>query len=430
MPGVDEGAGEMDIEAGLVIETILLCLVQFLISGGIAAFVVVSRMHEDKVFPRENRGSWCPRLLHRGRLHLVLSLTALEVVILPIIAIILFPILRDSLFGVEREFWMANLVPFLVIIALVAAVSVTGIGISTRNPRRFAFVSSYPLLPLYLVFRPLTGLFLRFVSLVFPDLPREFSTLFFLFPEPEEGREGFIEENGSKLMHSIVEFGVKKVREVMVPRIDIFALDIHTSLDDVRDKVARVGHSRVPVYDGRMDNIMGILYVKDLLRCSPAESGRMDLSQLMREAYFVPEGKKIDDLLREFQREKKHMAIVVDEYGGTSGIITLEDILEEIVGEIRDEYDQEAPLIRKTGTTEYTVAGRVNLGDLNDALKISLPTDEVDTLGGFVYNLMGRVPEEDEEVEYMGIRFKVNRLVGQRIAEVLLELHGKGKEDH
>ena len=161
--------------------------------------------------------------------------------------------------------------------------------------------------------------------------------------------------------------------------------------------------------------------MKDLVQIAPDGDGG-GLGKFLREAYFVPEGKKIDDLLREFQREKKHMAIVVDEYGGTSGIVTLEDILEEIVGEIRDEHDHEGPLLRQAGQDAYIVEGRMNLDDLGEALNIFLPAEEVDTLGGFLYNLAGRVPEEGEEIEFEGIRFRIERLEGQRIAEVLLTL--------
>lgn len=406
---------------------IALCLIKFVVSGSLTAFVIVSRMHEDKVFPKEMKGSWCPRLLHRGRLHLIITLVGLEMTVISILGVSFFNTLGAFLFGEARDFWRAGFAPFLVFIALIVLVTIVGIGVATRNPKRFAFGVAYLLLPLYVIFKPLTVFFLKVVSLAFPALPREIASPFFIFTAPEERGEGFIEENGSRLMHSIVEFGVKKVREVMVPRIDVFALDIHTPTDEIMERVSDAGHSRVPVYDGSIDRISGILYVKDLLR-SPAGANDAELERLLRDAYFVPEGKKIDDLLREFQLEKKHMAVVVDEYGGTSGIVTLEDILEEIVGEIHDEYDTEQPLVRETEKNEYAVAGRMNLNDLNDSLRLDLPSDEVDTLGGFLYNLVGRVPEEGETVEYDGVHFRIVRLDGQRIAEVHMRLPGGGKD--
>jgi CBS domain containing-hemolysin-like protein len=390
---------------------------QLVISGGFAAFGIVSRLHVDKVFPPEMRGSFCPRLMHRGRFHLIVALLGLETMVFSAVAVILARWIDAG------ASWQLALLSIVTAAASVTVVTVAGFGVASMNPARFALVASYVLLPVYLVFRPLAELFLRAVALVFPNLPREMASPFFLFPRTVDADSaGFIEDKGSKLIHSIQQFGVKKVRDVMVPRIDISALDIHTPLDEVREKVAGVGHSRVPVYSGSIDKIVGILYVKDLVKVPPGEQARLERGRLVRDAYFVPEGKKIDALLREFQRGKKHMAVVVDEYGGTAGIVTLEDILEEIVGEILDEYDHEPPLVRETGVRQYAVAGWVTIDQLNAALGVSLPSDEVDTLGGFLYNLIGRVPVEGEEVVHEGMRFRIDRLEGQRIVEVIVWL--------
>jgi CBS domain containing-hemolysin-like protein len=401
----------------MIVLLVFLFAAQFLVAGGFAAFGIVSRLHVDKVFPRRMRGSLCPRFLHRGRFHFMLSLIGLEAIILSLVALAIRRVVG------EPQVWQHALIPVLALAAGLIAVTIAGFGAASMNPARFALVSSYPLLPVYLLLRPLARLFLRVVALVYPDLPREMARPFFLFPGADGfAAEGFIEDKGSKLIRSIQEFGVKKVREVMVPRIDVFALDIHTPYEEIREKVASAGHSRFPVYDGSIDRIVGMLYVKDLLKIPPDETVRLDRGRLVREAYFVPEGKKLDDLLREFQRGKKHMAVVVDEYGGTSGIVTLEDILEEIVGEILDEYDHELPPVRQTGARQYVAAGSVGIDALNAALSVSLPADEVDTLGGFLYNLIGRVPEEGEEVEFAGVRFRISRLEGQRIIEVVIWL--------
>ncbi|MDD4857553.1 MAG: hemolysin family protein [Candidatus Krumholzibacteria bacterium] len=403
-----------------IVLLVFLFAVQFLIAGGFSAFGIVARVHEGKAFPAEMRGSLCPRLLHRGRLHLMLSLFCLEATVLSAIAVAA----QRGVFGGQEGY--QPIISILAIAFSVIVVTVAGSGIASMNPVRFALVASYPLLPVYLVFRPLAELFLRLVSLIFPNLPREMARLFFLFPAARAGAAGgFIEDKGSRLIRSIQEFGVKKVRDVMVPRIDIFALDVHTPIEEIRERVSGAGHSRVPVYDGGIDRIVGMLHAKDILKIPPGETVRLGRGRLLREAYFVPEGKKIDDLLNEFQRGKKHMAIVVDEYGGTSGIVTLEDILEEIVGEILDEYDHEPPLVRQTGPHQYVAAGRVAIDHLNAALSISLPSDEVDTLGGFLYNLIGRVPEAGEEVAFAGIRFRIDRLEGQRIVEVAIWLPEK-----
>ncbi|MCX5753994.1 MAG: hemolysin family protein [Candidatus Krumholzibacteria bacterium] len=407
----------MIAESRMIALLVLLVAAQFMVAGGFAAFGIVSRQHVDKVFPRRMRGSLCPRFLHRGRFHLMLSLIGLEAIILSLVT----PVFQ-SVVG-EPQMRQYTLISVLAIAVGLIAVTIAGFGAASMNPVRFALVASYPLLPVYLLLRPPVRLFLRMVALVFPDLPREMARPFFLFPGADGlAGEGFIEEKGSKLIRSVQEFGVKKVREIMVPRIDIFALDVHTPHEEIREKVASAGHSRFPVCDGSIDRIVGLLYVKDLLKIPPDETIRLDRGRLVREAYFVPEGKKLDDLLREFQRGKKHMAVVVDEYGGTSGIVTLEDILEEIVGEILDEYDHELPPVRQTGARQYVAAGSVGIDTLNAALSLSLPSDEVDTLGGFLYNLIGRVPEEGEEVEFAGMRFRINRLEGQRIIEVIVWL--------
>lgn len=411
----------MDLEPAHIFRLVFVLAVQCFISGGLSAFVIVSRMHEDKVFPCDMRGSWIPRWIHRGRLQLILILIGLEVLVVSLAALLMNRILVNIGFP-GTSFWMSHVLHGIIIAVIVLAVTLLGLIVSTRKPRRFAFVFSYPVFPFYLLFRPLAVLFVKFASLAFPYFLREIATPFFLFPEGGNGREGFIEDKGGRLMHSIFEFGVKKVREVMVPRIDVFAIDMHSSLDELREKISRAGHSRVPVYDGSIDRIVGILYVKDLVWTYRNDGQDVGVDRFVRDAYFVPEGKKIDELLREFQLEKKHMAVVVDEYGGTSGIVTLEDILEEIVGEIRDEYDQEAPLIRERGENEYEVAGRMNIGELNETLKIAIPADEVDTIAGFLYNLIGRVPGEGDEVQYEGIEFVVSRIDGQRISEVIVRL--------
>ena len=415
------GIMTMGFEPVHIFRVALILIVQCFISGGFSAFIIVSRMHEDKVFPREVRGSWVPRRIHRGRLHLILILVGLEIFVVSLAALLIFR-LFVNLGWLDGAFWMSHVLRGVVIAVVVLVVTLLGFIVSTRKPQRFAFLFSYPAFPFYLLLRPLADLFVRLASLAFPYFLREIATPFFLFPEGENGGEGFIEKNGGRLMHSIFEFGVKKVREVMVPRIDVFAIDIHGSLEESREKIARAGHSRVPVYDDSIDRIVGILYVKDLVRIPREGMQDVGIDRFVRDAYYVPEGKKIDELLREFQLEKKHMAVVVDEYGGTSGIVTLEDILEEIVGEIRDEYDHEAPLIRMRADNEYEVAGRMNIGELNETLKIDIPSDEVDTLAGFLYNLIGRVPGEGDEVQYAGIDFIVSRLDGQRISEVIVRL--------
>ncbi|HER44380.1 MAG TPA: CBS domain-containing protein, partial [Candidatus Eisenbacteria bacterium] len=331
-----------------MIVIMLLAAAQFLTTGGLTAFTRVSRMSGDRIFPRGSGADRCLRMIHGGRLHAAMILVAVQVVLL-VAASRALPASAGSV--LEWSGWKyrhaAAAVPVVEALILLAA-AVAGVGTGVRHPAWMARFVSYPFCPVYILLRPFSGLLLRIISLVFPDLPGELASFFMLIQHREEPGEGFIEKNGSRLVHSIVEFGEKKVREVMVPRIDVFAIEKGLTMTEVRDVLAGAGHSRVPVFDGNIDRIVGMLYVKDLVAVETGEDGR-GIEHLTREPYFVPEGKKIDELLREFQLKKMHMAIVVDEYGGTSGIVTLEDILEEIVGEIRDEFDHETPLVRKAG---------------------------------------------------------------------------------
>ncbi|MBU8922417.1 MAG: hemolysin family protein [Bacteroidales bacterium] len=416
----------MDSITILVARIFIFITAQIVIAGAMTAFPVLSRMHEEKAFPGESRGRRILRLLHRERLHLLLVLFLLEALLI-IVATVNLPGLFSGLLhpgGTNRI--TTGFIPALLSALAIAVSFIAGAGFATRKPRMVAVLVSYLVFPFFLLLKPLSVFLLKLVSIPFPDLPAEIALPLFLLPGSGEGSEGFIEKNGSMLVRSIVEFGEKKVREVMVPRIDVFAIDFQADIEDIREQVSEAGHSRVPIYDTSIDRILGILCVKDLVDTS-CEDESDDIRRLVREPFFVPEGKKLEELLREFQMMKKHLAIVVDEYGGTSGIVTLEDILEEIVGEIRDEHDQEGPLVRAMGENIYSVEGRINLDELDELLDISLLSDDVDTLGGFIFDLLGRVPEEGEEIEYEGMEFRIDRLEGQRIAEVVVRLPGKEK---
>lgn len=234
-----------------------------------------------------------------------------------------------------------------------------------------------------------------------------------------------LQDNEREMIHSIYEFGETEVHEVMVPRTDIVSIEDTAGIDTLRKVIQEKGHSRIPLYHEDIDNVLGIIHVKDLLTISvKKEKPAVDLQELARPAYFVPENKKLDDLLKEFQREKHHMAIVVDEYGGTAGLITLEDVIEEIVGDIQDEYDQEKPLYQKINESTYSVDAKIDLHELNEILDIDLPTEgEYESLGGFILTLTGYVPEVNEIVEYRHFTFKIDKVVRNRIIRVILRIH-------
>jgi putative hemolysin len=233
----------------------------------------------------------------------------------------------------------------------------------------------------------------------------------------EEG--GVIEEEEKEMIYSIFDIGNTLAREIMVPRIDVLALEVSTPLPQAVDAVLAAGHSRVPIYQGSIDNIVGLLYAKDLLRAWKDAGQGGNLRDLMRPAYFAPETKKADELLAELQAKRIHMAVVVDEYGGTAGIVTLEDIVEEIVGEIRDEYDvNEESLFERVSADEYVFDARINLDEVNELLELSLPTGESDSLGGFIYGQLGHVPAPGEKVPADRVAFEVLSVTGRRIRKV------------
>jgi putative hemolysin len=236
----------------------------------------------------------------------------------------------------------------------------------------------------------------------------------------DAGHEGGVLEGDERQMiYSIFELGDTLVREIMLPRIYITALEISTSLTTAVDALIKSGHSRVPVYEESVDNILGLLYAKDLLRVWRKGDQIESLRSLLRPATFVPEAKKVDELLEEMQAGHVHMAMVVDEYGGIAGLVTLEDIFEEIVGEIQDEYDQseEAPYTQ-VGEGEYIFQGRVDLRDFNEVMSSQLPTEETETLGGFIYEHIGRVPSTGESLQVGDISLTIEQVTGRRIRKV------------
>ncbi len=220
--------------------------------------------------------------------------------------------------------------------------------------------------------------------------------------------EGSVEAEEVEMIESVMELGDSHAGEIMTPRTDIIALSVETSWQQARKQTVAAGHSRVPVYEGNLDHITGILYAKDLLQLAD-DNKDADLRSIMRKPFFVPETKPLDDLLREFRSRKVHIAVVLDEYGGTAGLVTIEDVLEEIVGEITDEYDQAEPeMITRRDKKTAEIDGRLYIDDLNDALGLAIPEDEgYDTAAGFVFSQLGYIPAVGEELISHGAKFTV-----------------------
>jgi len=241
----------------------------------------------------------------------------------------------------------------------------------------------------------------------------------------QEGQpQGSLEKGERQMIYSIFHFGDTFAREVMVPRVDVLAVDVTSTIGEARQALLDSGHSRVPVFEDTVDNVIGLLYAKDLLAVQNDNLSLDSQRQILREAYFVPEAKKVDELLAEMQARGVHMALVVDEYGGVAGVVTLEDIVEEIVGEIRDEYDEkEENLYQLIDDHEYIFSGRISLDDFNEMMDSHILAENADSLGGFIYGELGHVPLMGETISVDGIILKVEDVIGRRILKVRAKIN-------
>jgi CBS domain containing-hemolysin-like protein len=236
--------------------------------------------------------------------------------------------------------------------------------------------------------------------------------------EEEEEPPPAEEEEERRLISSVLEFSDTIVREVMVPRTDMVTVRLDASLTDLLGLITEHGYSRYPVVDPRSEDIVGLVIARDLLPLLAGGERPATIAALMRPVDFVPETKRVSDLLREMQVSKTHLAVVSDEFGDVAGLVSIEDLLEELVGEIVDEYDEEVPLVRASGASSWLVDGRAGVDVLAEVVRTALPDDDWDTVGGLVLGLAGRLPEEDEEVAFGDLTFRVVRLQGRRVAEV------------
>lgn len=242
----------------------------------------------------------------------------------------------------------------------------------------------------------------------------------------EEIQQEILNEEKKDMIQGVEDLSKTSVKEVMVPRIDVDFICSDVSKEELFHKIIASGHSRFPVYTDSIDNVVGVLYVKDILK-SLAENKPVDLVKIIRKPYFVPESKRIDSLLREFKRHHLHIAIAIDEYGGISGIVTMEDIIEEIVGDIQDEFDKEREDIITVNENVWLCDARVDLDDLNETMGAEFPNEDFDSLGGFVFDLFGKVPVKYEKSSWNNYDFIVQDMEGHRI-NVIKVIRNKEKE--
>jgi magnesium and cobalt exporter, CNNM family len=293
-------------------------------------------------------------------------------------------------------------------------------SLATRNNVFIARMAIYPLYWLSILLFPVIK-FLEFIPLLTGKMRKTSKVTeeeLMTFVEVVE-EEGEIKEEEREFIHNIFEFDDTNASEIMTPRADMFVVDANELLD--LKAIARSGFTRIPVIDSDIDHIIGILNVKDLFMHQATAEQDPDIRKLMRQPYFVPENKKLDSLMHQFKNRKNHLAIIVDEHGGVSGLITLEDVLEELVGEITDETDKEEPEIIQTSDSEWIVPGKSDIEEVNEALPLDIPdSKEYDTFSGYVLDQIGRIPREKESLELNNYTVIVNKMDGNRIKEYIV----------
>ena len=411
---------------GLVVAAVLAIVVAFVISMAESAFQRMSRVRAEELLD-EGRAGATALVRVVGDTAAYLSVLSFVRVIAESTAAVMVTLAAVVL--VEGT-WQ----PFLVAIGVMALISFAVVGVSPGTlGRQHVVAVSLVAAPVTIWLRRILGPFSRLLVALtnavtpgkgFRDGPFESeSELRDLVDVARENR--LIEAGEREMIHSVFELGDTLTREVMVPRTDMVAIDEDRVNRQAMSLFLRSGFSRIPVVGESLDDVVGVLYLKDVMRRLNAdpESGSHPVTELMRPPRFVPESKAVDDLLREMQLEQTHLAVVVDEYGGTAGIVTIEDILEEIVGEITDEYDREAPEVEDLGDGRFRVAATMHVDDLAELLDVDLEEDEVDTVGGLIGKTIGKVPILGSTCEVAGLRLTAERMSGRRhrIATVVVE---------
>ncbi len=301
---------------------------------------------------------------------------------------------------------------------------------ASKYPYKFSQIIAIPLYWTAVIIYPISKILTDFLSFIMKKIKIDKSKTVIKGEELKHlaslgAEKGTIDEEEEELIHGIVTFGSVMVKEIMTPRVDIKAVPVDAKYEDVIKIITESGRSRLPLYEDDLDHIEGIVYAKDLLRFleHPDPNSVLNIRKIARKAYFVPENKLINELLREFQQRNIHLGIVVDEYGGTSGLISLEDILEEIVGEIRDEFDKDEIEFQKVAPGKFMALGKFSIDDLSEKLGVDFSSENEDyeTLGGFIFNYAGEIPEKGFSFTQKGYKFTVKSLKNRRIEKVLIE---------
>ena len=415
---------------------LLLILINGFFVGAEIAFVSVRRTRLDELAEAGDRRAKRAQKLMRdpGRFLAVIqvAITFLGALASAVAAVSIVAVVAEPLRGIALIADQADTIALLLVTFIVSVVSIVlgeliPKGFALANPDRIALTVSGPITLFAKIVSPLVAvlvLLTKIISKPFgidPTRTPELSAAEIRLIVEQGSQQGVLEAEEEQMISAVMSLSDSKLHEVMVPRIDIAAIDQEASFDDAVTLVLTEGHSRTPLYKESVDHIVGILYAKDLLRIIAAGGPRPRLRDIMRPALFVPESQAVDDLLNELQRRRVHMAIVLDEYGGTAGLVTIEDLLEEIVGEIQDEFDEEEPMKVIVREGEAILDGRADIDEMGELVDPALELEddeEYDTVGGFVYHRIGRVPVVGDTVAVDPFKITVIKVIGRRVGKV------------
>lgn len=422
----------MEVDWFFRIIVLIICLLfsSFFSGSEVALFSLDKKKLKDLKKDRKIIGNYIQFLADNPRRILVTILLGNTIAnIAASITAVLIAIDISKITGISQEVALLIQIIILTVIILFIGEILPKLW-ANKFPLQFASMIAIPLYWISIIFYPIAKILSDLLKLFTSKLKTGKYKTALTDSEIKEladlGLEkGTIEEDEQELIQGIVSFKTITVREIMTPRVDINAIDVDTEFDELITIINESGHSRIPLYENNLDNIIGIIYVKDLLPYLKYSENQkvLSLRKIAREVMFIPETKLINDLLHEFQEKKLHLGIVVDEYGGTAGLVSLEDILEEIVGEIRDEFDREENEIIKINDTTFLTSGRISIDELNDLLQddFSSENDDYDTIGGFILNHTGMIPKEGYHFIYNNYKFTVKEVTNKRINKVIVE---------
>jgi gliding motility-associated protein GldE len=408
---------------------LLLLMLSALISGAEVAFFSLSQVELDKALEsKSSKQKMVVNLLSNPKKLLATILISNNFI--NILIVLIFAYIGETIFAsitpeILKFFIEVVLVTFLILLFGEVLPKVY----ATRNALKFATFMAYPIKALNSLLTIISKPLMALTSYIENKLGKKKSSLSVekLSQALELTSDNSTTKDEQKILEGIVNFGNTETSEIMVPRMDIFAISDTETYEEVIAKIVKKGYSRNPVYHESVDEIVGVLYAKDLL--PHLHKKDFNWQKLIREPYFVPENKKLDDLLREFQEKKNHLAVVVDEYGGTSGIITLEDVIEEIVGDINDEFDDDDISYSKIDQNNYLFEGKTNLKDFYKILEVDNTElfeenqGESETIAGFILEVHGKFPRKNEVIKFQNYSFKIEAMDKKRISKIKVTIH-------